>query len=44
MEKKVLEIQLKNFGYDSMENFIKANLRYLTERKRRLFENLEENF
>ena len=44
MEKKVLEIQLKDFGYDSMEDFIKANLKYLTKGKRRLLEKLEENF
>ena len=43
MEKKVLEIQLKDFGFDSMEDFIQANLKYLNERKRRLFEKLEEN-
>ncbi len=43
MGKKVLEIQLQDLGYDSMEDFIKANLKYLTEGKRRLFEKLEEN-
>ncbi len=42
MTKDNLQKKAKKEGFDRIEDFIKANLNYLTEDKQRLFYNIEE--
>ncbi len=42
MIKDNLQKKAKKESFDSIEDFIKANLNYLTEDKQRLFYNIEE--